>query len=206
MRAHALLVLALVAVPLASAQPQPGAAPTIAVELSGLPAAFEAMASNASASAPFEVKVTMANVACPQGATIPVTITVTAKLPAAFFTAVATPAQLNVSVPGPAYLTTPFTGSAKGAVAATAGEVPVNATIPVEVVAAVAGLPAGCSGTGSAPAATSKAAVITAGLIAPPPPPQPTLEQGKSLPAPTAALVGLAWVAAAFARRRNAKP
>src|ERR1700737_4433980 len=125
----ALLLLVLMA-PYAAAQ-APTPAPTLDVVITKIPADFGAMASNSSAVVPVEATIQMGNVVCPQGATISVTFTVTAKMPTSFFAAIAQPAKVDVQVPGPAYIQAPFQGVAKSAIAANTTLILSNVSIPV---------------------------------------------------------------------------
>ena len=200
-----LLVLFLLA-PIAAAQVPggPGSAPTLGVALKAAGADFGALASNSTASVALEATVTMANVVCPQGATMPVTFTVQAKTPTSFLTVAPSPQKVDIVVAGPQYVATPFVGAARSAANATTTLILTNVSVPIEVIASVAGLPAGCSGTGTAGAAASPPVVIYANMTAPPAAalPEPT-PPTRFLPAPTLplAIAGIALVAALRRRR-----
>ena len=196
------LVLFVLLSPLAAAQVPTGSA-SLAIALKAGAPDFGALASNASASVPLTATVTMSNVVCPQGGTMSVTFTVQAKTPTSFLSVAAAPPTVNLPVPGPAYVASPFTADAKSSADANTTLILTNVSVPVEVIASVAGLPAGCSGPGTAGAAASTPVLIYANLTAPPsaalPEPAPP---SKLLPGPALPLVLVAIVAALRGRKR----
>lgn len=193
-------VLALAFVPAAQAQVPPQPTPSMTVAISGLPAQFSGLASNATAEAPFKVDVTLRNVVCPQAASVPVTITVSAAGAPAFFTVAADPESGAVNVPQGQFMASPASGSLDAKLVATLGEILANASVPVEVKAA-ASAPTGCSGAGSIPGAEASATIF-ANMTAPPPPPPPTPEDNDS-PGPGALMGILAALGVAALRRRR---
>lgn len=193
-----LLALTLVLVPAASAQ---APTPTMSIAISGLPAQFSGLVSNATVEAPFKVDVTINNVVCPTAGSIPVTLAVTGASPPAFFTVAVDPASGAVAV-GAGPHAQPTTGSVDAKLVATLKDITANASVPVKVTA-TAGAPTGCQGAGAVNGATAEATVF-ANMTAPPPPPPPTPAPAES-PGP-GALMGIvaAVFAAAFWRRRAA--
>lgn len=193
-------VLALAFVPAAQAQVPPQPTPSMTVAISGLPAQFSGLASNATPEVPFKVDVTLRNVVCAQATSIPVTLTVSAAGAPAFFTVKADPESGAVNVAAGPYMANAASGSMDAKLVATIGEILANASVPVEV-KATASAPAGCNGAGSVPGAEASATVY-ANMTAPPPPPPPTPDDNDS-PGPGALLGVLAAMGAAALRRRR---
>lgn len=208
------ITLALLLVPMASAQIPAAPTPSYRLELLNAPGAFTGLAStNATATAPVQVVLTLSNVVCAAAVSIPVTITVTSMGAPAFFSALADPEVINITISegphGSPPVGTPGGGAGDTTIRAIiAGNITANASVPVEVKATAPAPPSGpggCQGAGAISAAESAPVTIYANMTAevlPPPPPTPEADSpGFGLVAALAAIAGVAL----WTRRRNVR-
>ncbi len=170
MRSLVLLAFLILLAPLAAAQVPTPPSPTLAVEITGAPANFPEMSSNATGTVSFNVEVTLANTLCPQGGAVPVTLAFTQRTPASFFSFASdvTEVTVNFAAPGPGAQSQ--RQSAPITLTATTVQVTDNASIPIEIIAS-ASVPANC--TPAPNPATSEPVTVFANITAPPPPPPP---------------------------------
>lgn len=205
------LTLAVALAPLASAQLPPAPTPVYRVEIANAAPAFGDLVANGSATAGFQVILTLGNVVCANQVTIPVTLASTISGAPPNMAVAIDPSVINFTIaqgPHGSGAGAPAGGGTGEAIARATitGNITANASAQVSIVASAPapdGPPTGCQGAGPIGAATSEPVVIFANMTATPQPPpvEPTPEDTPGF----GVVAALAAVAIALlARRRKA--